>query len=199
MEERYDGKTRKDDYRKYVLIAGAVILVIVLWIVIYQVFGTANKDPDLSVAFVAYGVPSDDAQDLLEDFLEETVGDINGDGHSIVEISYVDYSMGNGDDQIMIRFNEDEYILFILSNQDAASRPAERLEDYFVKVDGLDEVLTQVNNTTLFEEMELSDFEFYAAIVEREATSYADQTEAAVKVIQAILATGIIEAEADES
>ena len=196
MEERYDGKTRKDDYKKYILIAAAVVLVIVIWIVVFKVFGTSNKDPDLSMVFVAYGVPSDDAQAQLEEFVEETVGDLNGDGHSIVDISYVDYSITNGDDQMMIRFSEDEYILFILSNQDAAYNPADRLEDYFVAVDGLDEVMTQINNTVLFEELGLSQFEFYAAIVER-GDEYASQTQASVEVIQAILDTGMIETAED--
>jgi hypothetical protein len=196
MGERYDGKTRRDDIKKYILIAVIVAVAVGAWLLIYNLFGTKNKAADLNVTFVSYGVPSDSAQEQLESFLKETVGDANGDGRTIVRIYYVDFSMGNGDDQMLVQLSESDRALFLLSNQTSAygSGASERFSEYFTVVDGLDEVMTQVNQTQLFADLGLENFEFYAAVLDRGA-GYEEQTALAVDTIKAILATGTAETE----
>lgn len=84
--ERYDGKTEKADYRKYALVAAAAVAVILVCCILLHVFGSDDVEADYRLIYGGYSAPSDDTLEYLENYIGEIVGDINGDGETVVEI-----------------------------------------------------------------------------------------------------------------
>lgn len=85
--ERYDGKTRKDDYIKYGLIAAAVlVLVIGLSLTTRYLKKVNQKEPDYTVVIASEEAFNEAMQQQLQDVLEDLVGDRNGDGTELVRL-----------------------------------------------------------------------------------------------------------------
>lgn len=94
--ERYDGKTKQDDIRKYTLIAAGILLLLIVWFVFFHHMTSGKKvAPDLGVVLVSEEAFHDNIKSELESMLERLVGDRNGDGKSHVSVDYLritDYS-----------------------------------------------------------------------------------------------------------
>ena len=99
--ERYDGKTKRDDYIKYGLIGLAVVIVIVgLCLVSHFVKKATRKEPDYTVVIGSEEAFNEAMLDQLEQQFAALVGDRNGDGESIVTVEALrltDYSQAQMD------------------------------------------------------------------------------------------------------
>lgn len=85
--ERYDGKTKKDDYKKYALIALAVVVVIILYNVFTAVVQKlSHPDPDVVVIFGAETVTDFQEEDDMELFLKQFATDLDGNGKIVVDV-----------------------------------------------------------------------------------------------------------------
>ena len=110
--ERYDGKTRKDDYIKYGCIGGAVVLVFVLLQVGMHFVKKANAS-DYTVAYVSSVGLNDAARKDIQEAVAEVVGDKNGNGK--VKVGFKEFSQpdqGSFDSSVMFA---GEYVLFLIS------------------------------------------------------------------------------------
>lgn len=90
--ERYDGKTRKDDIKKYILIALAVVLVIILYrgltSLIYKV---SHPTPDLVVVYGVETVTDYQEEDDMEALMEDFASDLDGNGKVVVDVLPFDF------------------------------------------------------------------------------------------------------------
>lgn len=85
--ERYDGKTKKDDYKKYALIAAGIILVIVLYKVITSVtYALSHPTPDITVVVGCEAVIDFQMEDEMELYLKEFATDLDGNGKVVVDL-----------------------------------------------------------------------------------------------------------------
>lgn len=85
--ERYDGKTKKDDYKKYALIAlGVVAVIIVINVITYVVRKVSHPTPDLSIVVACAKVVDFQVQDEMELYLKPLVGDLDGNGREVAEV-----------------------------------------------------------------------------------------------------------------
>jgi len=85
--ERYDGKTRKDDVKKYILIAIGVILLIVLYkLFVYIVVRVSHPTPDMRVVIVSTKIIDYSLADEAESYLGPLAGDLDGNGRAVVEV-----------------------------------------------------------------------------------------------------------------
>ena len=79
--ERYDGKTRKDDIKKYILIGLCILLVIVGISLLTGFLKRKNTvEPDYQVVVACSESLSQDVVEGLENAIGGVVGDRNGDG-----------------------------------------------------------------------------------------------------------------------
>jgi len=85
--ERYDGKTRKDDVKKYILIAIGVILLIVLYkLFVYIVVRVSHPTPDMRVVIASAKIIDYSMVDEAESYLGPLAGDLDGNGKAVVEV-----------------------------------------------------------------------------------------------------------------
>lgn len=85
--ERYDGKTKKDDYKKYALIALGVAAVIVLYNVVTKlIYKVSHPTPDVKVAVACEKVVDFQMQDGIEAYLSPLVGDLDGNGREVAAV-----------------------------------------------------------------------------------------------------------------
>lgn len=93
--ERYDGKTRRDDYIKYGLIALAAVLVITGICLLQHFLKKAyQKEPDYTVVIGSEEAFNSAMMEQLESLFASLVGDRNGDGRELVKVQVlrlVDY------------------------------------------------------------------------------------------------------------
>lgn len=131
--ERYDGKTRKDDYVKYAMIGIGAVIVIIVLVVLTNILKQRNQvEPDYKLVFACSESLSQDVLDDIETAVGNVVGDVNGDGKVFVEIQdlrLVDSSGGNieeasstgnlDDDfnRMALYLANGEYSLFLLSDE----------------------------------------------------------------------------------
>lgn len=100
--ERYDGKTRKDDIRKYLLIGAVVIILLVGWFLLLHFFGAQDDpEPDYRVVYAGDAALDSETEAYLEEYIGDVVGDRNGDGKKTVEVLSVsvnpeDYTNSTG-------------------------------------------------------------------------------------------------------
>lgn len=113
--ERYDGKTRKDDIRKWLLIAGAAAIVLLIFLG-RSLFLSVNKaKADLSILLM--DAPDDEAAARLEAALAEEIPDVNGDGQVVISVSEGSMTAGNLSESFGaadMYFAESDYDLFLL-------------------------------------------------------------------------------------
>ena len=130
--ERYDGKTRKDDIKKYTLIGLGVLLVIVGISLLTGFLKQKNTvGPDYQVVVACSESLSQDVVEGLENAIGGVVGDCNGDGTVSVTVQalrLVDLSGNidlanpgeNADDdfnRMAIYLADGAYDLFLLSDE----------------------------------------------------------------------------------
>ena len=136
--ERYDGKTRKDDYKKYALIAAGVVALIVAYkLVTWGIYRLSHPAPDLTVVLACERVLDFDAEDTLESELSACIPDLDGNGKTVVDVVPLHLTeneaiKSNELDQVGAKtdidlldeyFNKGTYRLFLLSNR-AEGQPA---------------------------------------------------------------------------
>ena len=130
--ERYDGKTRKDDIKKYTLIGLGVLLVIVGISLLTGFLKQKNTvEPDYQVVVACSENLSRDVVEGLENAIGGVVGDRNGDGTVSVTVQalrLVDLSGNidlanpgeNADDdfnRMAVYLADGSYDLFLLSDE----------------------------------------------------------------------------------
>lgn len=100
--ERYDGKTRRDDYIKYGLIAlAAVVLVVGLCLLSHYVKKANQTEPDYTVVIGSEEAFNEAMLDQLENVFAKLVGDRNGDGDTVVKVEALrltDYAQAKADE-----------------------------------------------------------------------------------------------------
>lgn len=131
--ERYDGKTKKDDYIKYALIGTIAVIVIIGLFALTHILKQRNQvEPDYKLVFACSESLSQDVLDDIETAVGNVVGDVNEDGKVFIEIQdlrLVDSSGGNieeasstgnlDDDfnRMALYLANGEYTLFLLSDE----------------------------------------------------------------------------------
>lgn len=100
--ERYDGKTRKDDYIKYGLIGAAVLIVCVGLTLLTGHLKKANqKEPDYTVVIVSEEAFNETMQEELQSMFASIIGDRNEDGKTMIDLEVLritDYSQAKLDE-----------------------------------------------------------------------------------------------------
>ena len=85
--ERYDGKTKKDDYKKYALIALGVVAVIVLYCVVTRVIKkVSHPTPDMSIVVACSKVVDFQMEDEMELYLKPLMDDLDGNGKAVADV-----------------------------------------------------------------------------------------------------------------
>lgn len=176
--ERYDGKTRKDDIKKYVLIGVGVVLVILLYnLTTYAIRRLSHPTPDMSVVIASTKILDDQMTDDVEALLSPLVGDLDGNGKAVVEVVPLNLwretaMEADSDTAKLAEYIEDGiYRLFLISS-DANWRlyckashcralPEDLAEEdpYYVKLPG----------SVLFRETKMGLIDFYGCI-QKDAT-----------------------------
>ena len=109
--ERYDGKTRKDDYIKYGLIGATVLIVFVGLTLLTSHLKKANqKEPDYTVVIASEEAFNETMQEELQSMFASIIGDRNEDGKTIIELEVLritDYAQAKLDEQDSA--NEDDF------------------------------------------------------------------------------------------
>lgn len=100
--ERYDGKTKRDDYIKYGLITLAVLIVLggLIWLTHFMK-GLRQSNPDYTIVIGSEEAFNEAMLTDLEFAFQEVVGDRNGDNKVVVDIEVLrltDYSQAKLDD-----------------------------------------------------------------------------------------------------
>ena len=130
--ERYDGKTRKDDIKKYTLI-GLVIAVFIVGVCLLTSFLKRKNtvEPDYRVVVACSESLSQDVVEALENAIGGVTGDLNGDGTvsvTVQSLRLVDQSGNidlanpgeNADDdfnRMAVYLADGSYDLFLLSDE----------------------------------------------------------------------------------
>ena len=92
--ERYDGKTRKDDIKKYFLIALGVVLVIILYrCVTGLIYKVSHPTPDLVVVYGVETVTDYQEEDDMEALMKEFASDLDGNGKVVVDVLPFDFQL----------------------------------------------------------------------------------------------------------
>lgn len=109
--ERYDGKTRKDDYIKYGLIGAAVLIVFVGLTFLTSHLKKANqKEPDYTVVIASEEAFNETMQEELQSMFTSIIGDRNEDGETRIELEILritDFSQAKIDERNSA--NEDDF------------------------------------------------------------------------------------------
>lgn len=85
--ERYDGKTKKDDYKKYALIALGVVAVLILYkVTTHVIYKVSHPTPDMSIVVACAKVVDFQMEDQLEAYLSPLVGDLDGNGKAVADV-----------------------------------------------------------------------------------------------------------------
>lgn len=119
--ERYDGKTRKDDYRKYALIAlGVLVLVVLYHLVTWGIQKLSHPTPDITVIFGSELALDFDQEDTLESDLSPYVPDLDGNGKSVVDV-------------VALHLVENEGVEHYELDKVGAQTDIDRLEEYLTE------------------------------------------------------------------
>ena len=209
--ERYDGKTRKDDIKKYVLIGLIVVVVLAAWFLLKHFFVTEDPEPDYTVLYAGDYSLSESATEYMESYIGEIVGDLNGDGTVLVDVISIsvnpeDYSTSTtAFNYLAIQMANEDVQLVFLTDEPEEQLGFEGLSSNYSGQDGyfaeLPEELAdekysnrcRVDQTELFQNLGYTNVpEIYAHVLDgnhdqEEAMEYAQS------VIEAIVEGGIEE------
>ena len=197
--ERYDGKTRKDDIKKYTLIGLGVLIVVVGSSLLTGYLKRKNTvEPDYQVVVACSESLSQDVVDDLENVIGGVVGDCNGDGTVSVTVQtlrLVDVSGNidlanpgeNADDdfnRMAVYLADGSYDLFLLSDEPsggflgAATVYCEA--DFFAELpenlaDTTCKTRTPLKDAPFWNEIGLETIDFYGCVPDRGDTAAENQ------------------------
>lgn len=171
--ERYDGKTRKDDIKKYILICIGIVVLIVLYVLTTRTIKRlSHPTPDMSIVIASTKILDDTMSENAENLLSPLVGDLDNNGKEVVEVVPLNLWRNSGIETDSDTSKLHDYIangtyrLFLISSdanwklyckpsycralpQDLADE-----DSYFVKIPG----------NVLFQEIKMGLIDFYACI-----------------------------------
>ena len=193
--ERYDGKTRKDDIKKYTLI-GLDVLIVVVGISLLSGFLKRKNtvEPDYRVVVACSESLSQDVVDDLENVIGGVVGDRNGDGTvsvSVQALRLVDVSGNidlanpgeNADDdfnRMAIDLADGSYELFLLSDEPSGGFKGAATvyceADFFAELpenlaDPTCKTRTPLKDAPFWSEIGLETIDFYGCVPDRGDTA----------------------------
>lgn len=176
--ERYDGKTKKDDYKKYALIGAGVVLLIILYnVLVFVVQKVSHPTPDVTVVFGAETVTDFQEEDDMERLLKQFATDLDGNGKVVVDV--VPYDIRNNDamdlygvtavgaedgwDSFSGCLGQGEGVIFI--THDRSLLPGEYLETLPEELaSDVADYLADITGCEMLVEQNLGRVTFYAAI-----------------------------------
>ena len=197
--ERYDGKTRKDDIKKYTLIGLGVLIVVVGISLLSGFLKRKNTvEPDYRVVVACSESLSQDVVDDLENVIGGVVGDRNGDGTvsvSVQALRLVDVSGNidlanpgeNADDdfnRMAIDLADGSYELFLLSDEPSGGFKGAATvyceADFFAELpenlaDPTCKTRTPLKDAPFWSEIGLETIDFYGCVPDRGDTAAENQ------------------------
>ena len=197
--ERYDGKTRKDDIKKYTLIGLGVLIVVVGISLLTGFLKRKNTmEPDYRVVVACSESLSQDVVDDLENVIGGVVGDRNGDGTVSVTVQalrLVDVSGNidlanpgeNADDdfnRMAIDLADGSYELFLLSDEPSGGFKGAATvyceADFFAELpedlaDPTCKTRTPLKDAPFWSEIGLETIDFYGCVPDRGDTAAENQ------------------------
>ena len=192
--ERYDGKTRKDDIKKYILIGLGIVLLIVLYnATVYLVKRVSHPTPDITVVIASTKILDYVMADEAEAFLAPLVGDLDGNGKAVVEVIPLNMTANEGvatmqhygadvktDATLLDEYIHDgTYHLFILNaNTYCKSTYCRELPKDLASDDSI--YYVEIPGDAIFEETKMSLVNFYGCI-HKDATN--DEYNVMVKLL----------------
>ncbi len=123
--ERYDGKTRKDDIRKYTIIAIIVAAAVIACGIGIFLFHRATA-PDYTFIDANYGDIPEETLENIENVIGEVVGDKNNNGKVKVNAKVVMPATFGGYSLMLEPMFTGDYILFLISDPS-------QFEDMFIE------------------------------------------------------------------
>lgn len=113
--ERYDGKTRKDDIKKWTLIAIPIVVVILACFIGMHLLKKANA-PDYTIVTLCNGSINEEAKASIEEAAAQVVGDKDGNGK--IKIAFKDVMAANlgGYDVSASALFTGDYVLFLITD-----------------------------------------------------------------------------------
>lgn len=111
--ERYDGKTRKDDIKKWIPIVTLAILLFIGLQVGIHFLKKANA-ADYTIVDMCSGLLKEDAAEALKKVAAEVIGDKDENGRVIIDIKQVMPAVFGGYDESAAALFTGDYILFLM-------------------------------------------------------------------------------------
>jgi hypothetical protein len=111
--ERYDGKTRQDDIKKWTLIAIPIVVAIVACLIGMRALKKATA-PDYTIVTLCNGSINEDAKAIIEDAAAQVVGDKNGNGKIKISFKEVMPATFGGYDVSASALFTGDYVLFLI-------------------------------------------------------------------------------------
>ena len=162
--------------------------------------GVEPGSPDFYVVFGCTVIPDAQAQAALENYVAGIVGDLNGDGQTVVTVEYIGISndsntvTDSGRLTVLLSEGEDQYTLFLLSdepNEDftgissnfCSQEYFEDLSRYGLTPDADESQRVTITGCDILSQMGLGGIDFYAQVIDR--NQEADMN-AAIKVIRSL-------------
>lgn len=179
------------------------IAIIVLAVVIIAVWLTVDalhkEEYDLNIVVAANGPVSDAGAEELRAALSKVIGDVNGDGKSLINIQTIDLSdpenLEGNQYRLLLYLSLPEFTLFILDEDRSTlfcskEETFQSLENYGVETEDPTGLRVYVGDRPLLKN--LGGFSYYASLADWTVSGKGDpaMTKAAVKALNAILGTG---------
>lgn len=191
-QERYDGKTRNDDLRKWLIIGGGLIVAVIVIALLMSVYG--GEEYDLGVFIFSDVVIGDEMTATLESAVGGIIGDINGDGKVKILIG----SAVTGDENNMFQgleaagayLSDDRFTLYIMtpaiSDNFCSQELFDSLEGYGLEMDSKYDSRVLLKDSELSASLGLEGY--YASIIDWSTVGKSDVsvTEAAIEVINGL-------------
>ncbi len=179
------------------------IAIVVLAVVIIAVWLTVDalhkEEYDLNMVVAANGPVSDAGAEELRSALSKVIGDVNGDGKSLINIQTIDLSdpenLEGNQYRLLLYLSLPEFTLFILDEDRSTlfcskEETFQPLENYGVETDDPTGLRVYVGDRPLLKT--LGGFSYYASLADWTVSGKGDpaMTGAAVKALNAILGSG---------
>ena len=114
-EERYDGKTRKDDRKQHALIALLVILLLVALGTVTHLLKKA-REPDYTVVDLSEGSFTEETIAYIREVAGPYIGDRNGNGKVRIAVKSVRPEVFGGYDTNTAALFTGDYVLFFVAD-----------------------------------------------------------------------------------
>lgn len=176
---------------------GAVFLIAL--IVFIAVESAGNEDYDMTVIFAQDGDVSEQQAQIVLDAISDSVGDLNGDGKTLLNYQSVNFSgeVSQGftmQDRLILYMTDEECALFIIENEASANYCAmgyfeDRLSDYGISTPEDDPYRISLADSSAISDAGLADYDYYAQIIDWTTVNKGSQetTDAAISAINALL------------